>query len=71
MDDPKLIERYDTRLAELITQMHNDGMELSAITFLLDQKLGNLKMIESASADLGCMTTERLKAAIESHSAVD
>ena len=52
MDNPELIEKYDARLSEFLTKMHNDGIRLGVIIFLLDQKLGNLKMMEYASSYL-------------------
>jgi len=71
IDNTELIEQYDGKLAELLTRMHNDGLTLPSIILLLDQKLGNLRMIESTSADLAYMTAERLKKALESPSMID
>jgi hypothetical protein len=71
MDNPELIEKYDAKLAQLLTQMHHDGMNLHAIIFLLDQKVGNLKMLETALTDFGSIASERLQSALETTVVID
>ena len=71
MDNPELIENYDAKLARLLTQAHHDGLSLEAIIFLLDQKLGNLKVIDYASSYLDCNAPESVRKGIETTSVID
>ena len=71
MDNPELIENYDAKLARLLTQAHHDGLSLEAIIFLLDQKLGNLKMLERSLSDFGFIAPESVKKGIEIPAVID
>ncbi len=70
-NDAELIKKYDSKLAELLTHMHNDGLGLSVIIMLLDQKLGNLKLLDHSLTHLGSAAPERVQKALETPVVVD
>jgi len=45
MDNPKVIEKYELELQELIQRMHRDGISYQTICFVLTEVIKNLKLM--------------------------
>lgn len=51
-DNPELIERYDAKFRQLLTDMHNDGLRYEVIKLLLNESIMALDIIEKAESSL-------------------
>ena len=59
MDNADLIEKYDAKLRQLLTDMHNDGIRYEVIKMLLNESITTLDIIESARSELNGTRSEK------------
>ena len=52
VDNPELIDRYEAKLQELLTHMHNDGISPSTILFIFSETIKSLELKLYASESL-------------------
>lgn len=52
MDKPELIEKYDAKLHQLMTNMRHDGIRQEVIHFILNQAARQVEMAIIAQAEL-------------------
>lgn len=60
-DNPELIERYDGKLSQLLTNMHNDGIRTEVSHFLLSEKVKALELQMRAEGCLSQCAPEKPK----------
>lgn len=51
-DNPEIIDRYEAKLQELLTNMNNDGIQPSTVLFIFSEITKNLELKLSCSESL-------------------